>query len=130
MKWYGPCSHEGMKKIFFILLSLLVLSTIVRVPGLQAEDWVGDRISFPLICGQEEGKPGFPILCLEGVSAKQLDDVRGKYADGVALSAIESADGENRIILWDEPKRTAVPQMSVSTGNNQTYSVLTAISYQ
>jgi len=119
-----------MKKQFSILIILLVLFAVIRIPGLQAEDWAGDRTAKPLICDPKEGQPGFKILCLEGVSAKELEGVRGRYVNGVALSTIMSADGENRIILWDERKRTDVSQMSVSTGNNKTYSVLTTISHQ
>lgn len=119
-----------MKKQFFILILLVVLVAVFRVPGLQAEDWVGNRTANPLICSLGEGQPDFPILCPEGVNAKQLDDVRGMYAAGIASAFIEVPEGENRIILWDEPNGASTLQISSSTVNNQSYSSFTAVRYK
>jgi len=119
-----------MKKQFLILTFLMVLIAVIRVPGLQAEDWAGDRTASPLIYSQAEGQLDFPILCLEGLSAKQLDDVRGRYTAGVALLPTNAPEGENRIILWDEPNTTSALPMSSATENNQSYSILTVVGYK
>jgi len=130
IRWYGLCSKEDMKKRFFILILLMVLVAVIRVPGLQAEDWAGNMTANPLIDSQAEGWPDFPILCLEGLGAKQLDDVRGGYTTGVALLPANAPEGETRIILWDEPNRTAAPPVSPSSGSNQSYSTLTVVGYK
>jgi hypothetical protein len=119
-----------MKKLFSILILLLVFIAVIRVPGLQAEDWGGQSISSSPGYSLQEGIPDFPILCLEGLSAKQLDDVRGGYTTGVALLPTNAPEGENRIILWDEPNRTAAPPMSPANLNNQSSSTLTVVGYK
>ena len=130
MKWYGLCSNEGMKKQFSILIFLLVLIAVIRVPGLQAEDWAVQSNSSSPGYSLQEGIPDFPILCLEGLGAKQLDDVRGGNTNGVALIPTNAPEGENRIILWDEPNRTAASPMSSANLNNPSYSTLTVVGYR
>lgn len=86
-------------------------------------------ISFSIYV-EEGGKPRFPILCFEPVSPEQMEAVRGKFASGDVLSAIESDENRGYIILWDESKRIANPPTSASFGNNESYSALSAVSYK
>jgi len=130
MKWHSPCEKLVMKKIFLGVISLIVLIAVINVPRLQAEDWRGCGTTSLPIYVEEEGEPVFPILCFEAVGYEQMAAVRGKYASGIVLSVIESAEDRGRIILWDESKGISNPQTNCSYGNNRSYSVLTAIGYK
>lgn len=119
-----------MKKIIVITASLVVFMVLFCIPRLQAEDWREYvHISLPIYV-HAEGKPDLPILCFEALSAEELEAARGKYESTTVLSVAESAQGRGIIILWDESNASYKPQIDYSSGNNQSFSSMTAKSYK